>query len=84
MFPSHRNLSTMQPPVGLLLYCRVRQLFSVDHQVSVVRGLQSKAAVTDAAAVASLFVLLHDVLQVLFAFAKRQLQRQRRRKLVTS
>lgn len=54
----------------LLLHCRVGQLLSVDDQVSVVRGLQCKASVTDPAAVAPLFVLLHDVLQVLSALCK--------------
>lgn len=57
-------------PVVLLLHCRVRQLLSVDDQVSIVRGLQCEASVTDPAAVASLLVLLHDVLQVLSALCK--------------
>lgn len=56
--------------VLLLLHCRVRQLLSVDDEVSVVRGLQREAPVADPAAVASLLVLLHDVLQVLSALCK--------------
>lgn len=63
-------------PAVLLLHCGVGQLLSVDDQVSVVRGLQCEAAVTDAAAVAPLLVLLHDVLQVLSALGKRQLETQ--------
>lgn len=63
--------------VCLLLHCGVGQLLSVDHQVSVVRGLQGEASVTDPTAVASLLVLLHDVLQVLSALCKRQLQTQK-------
>lgn len=66
----------MLPPAVLLLHCRVGQLLSVDDQVSVVRGLQGKAPVADPTAVASLFVLLHDVLQVLFPLGKRQLDTQ--------
>lgn len=54
-------------PVLLLLHCWVGQLLSVDDQVGVVGGFQRKAPVTDPTAVASLFVLLHDVLQVLSA-----------------
>lgn len=54
----------------LLLDCRVGQLLSVDDQVSVVCGFQCKAAVTDAAAISSLLVLLHDVLQVLLTLCK--------------
>lgn len=46
----------------LLLHCRVRQLLSVNDQVSVVRGLQCKVSVTDPTAVAFLLVLLPDVL----------------------
>lgn len=64
--------------VLLLLHCRVRQLLSVDDEVSVVRGLQREAPVADPTAVASLLVLLHDVLQVLSALCKRQLEAQRR------
>lgn len=60
----------MPIPVLLLLHCRVRQLLSVDDEVSVVRGLQREASVADPAAVASLLVLLHDVLQVLSALCK--------------
>lgn len=41
--------------------------------MGVVGGLQGKASVTDPASVALLLVLLHDVLQVLPAFGKRQL-----------
>lgn len=44
--------------------------------MSIVRGFESEASVTDAAAVASLLVLLHDVLQVVFALCKRQLPTQ--------
>lgn len=58
----------------LLLHRGVGQLLSVNDQVSVVRGFQCEASVTDAAAVASLLVLLHDVLQVLFPLCKRQLE----------
>lgn len=61
----------------LLLHRGVWQLLPVDDQVGVVRGLQSEAAVTDPAAVASLLVLLHDVLQVLSALCKRQLKTQK-------
>lgn len=60
----------------LLLHGGVGQLLSVDDQVSVVRGLEREASVTDAAAVASLLVLLHDVLQVLSALCERQLETQ--------
>lgn len=60
----------------LLLHGGVGQLLSVDDQVSVVRGLECEASVTDAAAVASLLVLLHDVLQVLSALRERQLETQ--------
>lgn len=45
-----------------LLHGRVRELLPVDDQVGVVRGLECKTSVTDAAAVASFLVLLHDVL----------------------
>lgn len=62
--------------VLLLLHGGVGQLLSVDDQVSVVRGLEGEAAVADAAAVASLLVLLHDVLQVLSALGKGQLETQ--------
>lgn len=62
----------------LLLHRGVRQLLPVDDQVSVVGGLQGKAPVTDATAVALLLVLLQDVLQVLSAFGKGQLQRDTR------
>lgn len=58
----------------LLLHGGVRQLLPVDDQVGVVGGLQSKAPVTDPTAMALLLVLLHDVLQVLPAFGKRQLE----------
>lgn len=61
----------------LLLHRGVRQLLPVDDQVSVVRGLQREAAVTDPAAVALLLVLLQDVPQVLFALCKRQLEKRR-------
>lgn len=61
-------------PLLLLLHCGVRQLLSVDDQVSVVRGLQCEASVTDPAAVAPLLVLLHDVLQVFSALRERQLE----------
>lgn len=57
-------------PGLLLLHCWVRQLLSVDDQVGIVGGFQREAAVTDPAAVASLLVLLHDVLQVLSALCK--------------
>lgn len=57
-------------PVLLLLHRGVRQLLSVDDQVGVVRGFQREASVTDPAAVASLLVLFHDVLQVLSALCK--------------
>lgn len=67
----------------LLLHCRVRQLFSVDDQVSVVGGFECKAPVTDAAAVASLLVLLHDVLQVLSSFRKCQLEVQKQEACVS-
>lgn len=60
--------------VFLLLHGGVRQLLPVDDQVGVVGGLQGKAPVADPTAVAFLLVLLHDVLQVLPAFGKRQLQ----------
>lgn len=63
---SERNLTA----AVLLLYRRVGQLLSVDDQVSVVCGLQGKATITDPTAVAFLFVLVHDVLQVLFTFRK--------------
>lgn len=62
--------------VSLLLHCGVGQLLSVNDQVSVVRGFQCEASVTDAAAVASLLVLLHDVLQVLSPLCKGQLETQ--------
>lgn len=58
----------------LLLHGGVRQLLPVDDQVGIVGGLQGEAPVTDAAAMAFLLVLLHDVLQVLPAFGKRQLE----------
>ena len=61
----------------LLLNRRVRQLLSVDHQMSVVCGFECEAPVTDPAAVAPLFVLLHDVLQILLPLCKRQLETQR-------
>lgn len=58
----------------LLLHGGVGQLLPVDDQVGVVGGLQGEAPVADATAVALLLVLLHDVLQVLPAFGKRQLE----------
>lgn len=61
----------------LLLHRGVRQLLPVDDQVGVVGGLQGKASVTDPATMAFLLVLLHDVLQVLPAFGKRQLETKR-------
>jgi len=67
----------MSLPVVLLLHRRVGQLLSVDDQVSVVRGLQGKASVADPTAVAFLLVLLHDVLQILFALCERQLGTQK-------
>lgn len=57
-------------PLRSLLHSGVGQLLSVDDQVGVVRGLECKPSVTDAAAVASLLVLLHDVLQIFFSFGK--------------
>lgn len=57
-------------PVLLLLHCWVRQLLSVNDQVGIVGGLQRKAAVADPTAVASLLVLLHDVLKVLPALCE--------------
>lgn len=68
-----RNLKT-DKIVFLLLHGGVGQLLPVDDQVGIVGGLQGKAPVTDATAMAFLLVLLHDVLQVLSAFGKRQLQ----------
>lgn len=53
-----------------LLHGRVGELLSVDDQVGVVRGLECKTSVADAAAVASFLVLLHDVLQIFFSFGK--------------
>lgn len=47
--------------------------------MSVVRGLQREASVTDPAAVAPLLVLLHDVLQVLSALSERQLETREER-----
>lgn len=47
--------------------------------MSVVRGLQREASVTDPAAVAPLLVLLHDVLQVLSALRERQLETREER-----
>lgn len=49
----------------------------MDDQVGIVGGLQGKASVTDPATMAFLLVLLHDVLQVLPAFGKRQLETKR-------
>lgn len=42
--------------------------------MGIVGGLQGKASVADPATMALLLVLLHDVLQVLPAFGKRQLE----------
>lgn len=73
------NMRLVLLPRLLLLHCGVRQLLSVDDQVSVVRGLQREASVTDPAAVAPLLVLLHDVLQVLSALSERQLETREER-----
>lgn len=73
------NMRLVLLPRLLLLHCGVRQLLSVDDQVSVVRGLQREASVTDPAAVAPLLVLLHDVLQVLSALRERQLETREER-----
>lgn len=48
----------------LLLHCRIRQVVSVDNQVSVVRGLQSKTAVTHGAVVTFFLMHVHYVFQV--------------------
>lgn len=73
------NMRLVLLPRLLLLHCGVRQLLSVDDQVSVVRGLQREASVTDPAAIAPLLVLLHDVLQVLSALSERQLETREER-----
>ncbi len=57
-----RNLTRL--PSVLLLHCRIRQVVSVDDQVSVVRGLQSKAAVTQGAVVTFFLMQVHYVFQV--------------------
>lgn len=61
----------------LLLHVGVGQILSVDDHVGMVGGLERKASVADAAAMAFLLVDLHDVLQVFLPTAEGELQAHR-------
>lgn len=66
--PHHPELNFIPHDIPLNFW--VRKLLTVDDKVSIISCLEGKSPVADDTAVATFFVHLHDMLQVLSAFGK--------------